>query len=154
MSKLINRDDADLEMALEVYRRRIEALRVQAKEVAAQIANLEDTARRIERDLKREASYAPSETHTESSNTVLRSPETRNNGELVVELSRAIIREAGRPLSRQEILDGIEQRGVKLSVANPPKFVGKTLWAHPDFINIDRKGYALAHESYDEVSPE
>lgn len=142
------RQDEDLETALAVYRRRIEILRAQAKEIAGQIAGLEDTAKRIERDLASATTHASTGVDPQIDCAApLRSPNAVNNSQLVVKLAKEIISKAGRPLSRQEILAGIEELGHRLSVANPPKFVGKTLWAHPDFVNLDRQGYALRDEA-------
>ncbi|WP_334545041.1 hypothetical protein [Rhizobium leguminosarum] len=135
--------DEDLKTALAAYRRRIENLRAQAREVDAQIAKAEAIARMIEDEM-----FGPMGAVDRVDPPTLSSTsepvKALNNGELVVKLAKKILLNAGRPLSRQEILANISKLGYTLNVANPPKFVGKTLWAHKDFVHVDQQGYWLA----------
>lgn len=146
----------DLSAALEAVQRRIVNLRMQARHIEAQIAKAEEIACMIVASIEdemngREEQAVPdrAESQRAPSSEV---KEAHNNGELVVKLSREILLEANRPLSRQEILTRINELGYTLSVANPPKFIGRTLWAHGDFLHIPQQGYWLASVGLPEVS--
>ena len=57
-------------------------------------------------------------------------------------VAREIILEAGRPLTRSEIVAAMEARGIELVGADRVKNVGTILWRHRDeFENIPERGY-------------
>jgi hypothetical protein len=147
----------DLSAALRAVQRRIANLRTQARHIEAQIAKAEEIARMIVASIDEEMKGAPHAVLDRAGTQ--RSPssevkESHNNGELVVKLSREILLEANRPLSRQEILTKINELGYTLRVANPPKFIGRTLWAHEGFVHIPQQGYWLANVDKPEVGEE
>jgi hypothetical protein len=150
--------NADLSTALEAVQRRIVNLRAQAKHIEAQITKAEEIASMIVATIEEEFKGAEIQVVLEDAGTHPSSSseprDAHNNGELVVKLSREILLEAKRPLSRQEILAKISELGYALSVANPPKFIGRTLWAHEDFIHIPQQGYWLASVGLPEVVSE
>lgn len=88
-----------------------------------------------------QAEQLPPPPDDETTYVELRKP--RSNGDFVAEFARRLLTEANRPLDRSEILEAILARGYSLDVTNPPKFIGKTLWGHKDFIHIDKRGYWL-----------
>lgn len=63
----------------------------------------------------------------------------------LAKISRAILEEKGRPLTRGELAAELEARGVYLHGTNDPekaKYVGTILWRKPEeFVNIDGRGY-------------
>lgn len=149
MAMNLDQRNEDLSAALEAVKRRIVNLRAQARHIEAQIAKAEEIADMIVASMDEEMKGAQHQAVLDRADTQ-RSPsseikETHNNGELVVKLSREILLEANRPLSRQEILTKINELGYTLSVANPPKFIGRTLWAHEGFVHIPQQGYWLAN---------
>lgn len=57
-------------------------------------------------------------------------------------LARDIIREAGRPMTRSELTEAIEARGVPLAGQDRVKNLGTILWRQKDlFVHIENKGY-------------
>lgn len=89
------------------------------------------------------------ETQTVATETEIIRP--RSNADLVIDVSRQLLVEAGRPMERGEILEAFLARGYSLEVKNPPKFIGKTLWASSDFVHVDKRGYWITGA---EVPPE
>lgn len=138
-----NEPNEDVETALVAYRRRLQGLRAQARDLAAQIAKAEAIIRMMEDELYGDLP-SPADDNQSGELTTNLSKRPQTNGELVVSLTKKILIEAGRPLSRQEILARMVELGFTLTVANPPKFIGKTLWAHKDFVHVDQQGYWLA----------
>ncbi|MBY3568956.1 hypothetical protein [Rhizobium laguerreae] len=57
-----------------------------------------------------------------------------------------LLKDAGRPLDRSELLRGLEQSGFKVEASNPPRFVGRALWESSEFTHVPRAGYWLANE--------
>jgi hypothetical protein len=55
---------------------------------------------------------------------------------LVREGARAILREAGRPLNRAQLLERLEARGVRLNASQPAKQVGKIIWQSEEFQHL------------------
>ncbi|MEQ8445764.1 MAG: hypothetical protein RIB57_07765 [Pelagibacterium sp.] len=57
-------------------------------------------------------------------------------------VARAVIREAERPLTRSELVDKLEDRGLVLLSKDKPRYVGTILWRlQDDFVNLDGHGY-------------
>ncbi|MBX4961373.1 hypothetical protein [Rhizobium binae] len=138
--------DEDIETALVAYRRRLQGLRAQARDLDVQIAKAEAIILLMEEELYG-ALTSPAEDSQSGEPTTKLPKRPQTNGELVVSVTKKILREAGRPLSRQEILARMIDLGFTLTVANPPKFIGKTLWAHEDFVHVDQQGYWLASDT-------
>ncbi|WP_141514326.1 hypothetical protein [Rhizobium sp. M1] len=64
----------------------------------------------------------------------------------VVARSKVILKEAGKPLERGELLERIAASGFEITTTDPSRFIGRTLWESDDFIHIDKEGYWLADE--------
>ncbi len=62
----------------------------------------------------------------------------------VVTRCKEFLHNAGRPLDRRDLLSLMQRSGFVLDVANPARFIGRTLWENPDFIHIQNQGYWLA----------
>lgn len=135
--------DENVETALAAYRRRLQSLRAQARDLDAQIAKAEAIIRMMEDEMFGPL-VVPADGSVSRELPASTSKKPQTNGEIVVKVAKKILREADRPLSRQEILTRMKELGFTLTVANPPKFIGKTLWAHKDFVHVDQQGYWLA----------
>ena len=67
----------------------------------------------------------------------------------IAELSAQIIAEQGRPMTRSELVDSLETRGIKLVAKDPSKNVGTILWRHEDtFVNLPGWGYWLRDQPF------
>lgn len=78
------------------------------------------------------------------------SPRRRNETppKAIVELVERMIREAGQPLTRGEILDRLQARDVEITVADKARYVGTIMWRNKSkFINIEGRGYWLRGEA-------
>jgi len=65
----------------------------------------------------------------------------------VVTRAKKLLLEAGRPLSRSELLEKINsESGFAISTTDPARFIGRTLWESRDFTHIPKKGYWLTGE--------
>lgn len=63
----------------------------------------------------------------------------------IADLAEEVIRNAGRPLTRAEIVDRIEKAGYELHSEDKPRYVGTILWRQKErFTNIAGQGYVLA----------
>lgn len=56
-------------------------------------------------------------------------------------LAQEIIIEGGRPMTRSELVDAIEARGVPLAGADRVKNLGTILWRSGQFENLEGRGY-------------
>jgi hypothetical protein len=62
----------------------------------------------------------------------------------IAEIMERVIREAGRPLSRGEIVEALERRDVEIPAKDKPRYVGTIAWRNKGtFLNIDGRGYWL-----------
>jgi hypothetical protein len=60
-----------------------------------------------------------------------------------------VIRAAGRPLTRSDLVKGLEERGLTLDSKDKPRYVGTILWRLRDqFENLEGHGYWLKGEPY------
>ncbi len=76
-------------------------------------------------------------------NSRLRPPE-------IADLAEEVIRKAGRPLTRAEIVGRIESAGYELHSEDKPRYVGTILWRQKErFTNIAGQGYVLADMATD-----
>lgn len=68
----------------------------------------------------------------------------RNNIKKILQITAQLIRESGRPLTRGEVLNGLERMNVNVIAANKAKYLGTLLWRNKDvFISTDGDGYDL-----------
>jgi hypothetical protein len=58
---------------------------------------------------------------------------------------RRELREAGHPLTRSEILERLNDAGIKIDAKVPIKRIAKVMWSSPEFVNVG-DGYWLAGE--------
>ncbi|MGN8169191.1 hypothetical protein [Agrobacterium sp. 22117] len=62
----------------------------------------------------------------------------------IAKVSADLIREAGRPLKRGEILERLEARGIRITSRDKGKYLGTVLWRNREiFENIEGQGYSL-----------
>ncbi|MGO8036138.1 hypothetical protein [Rhizobium leguminosarum] len=66
-------------------------------------------------------------------------------GEVVVR-AKKILKAAGRPLDRADLLREIEASGFSIQASNPARFIGRTLWGSDEFVHIPKEGYWLKGE--------
>lgn len=60
----------------------------------------------------------------------------------LAELAREEILAAGHPMTRGELVDALEKRGVEMVAKDKAKNLGTILWRFPDmFINMPKEGY-------------
>jgi hypothetical protein len=65
----------------------------------------------------------------------------------IVRLLERAIREAGRPLTRGEIVEALERRGVEMPATDKPRYIGTIAWRNKGtFRNIEGLGYWLTEE--------
>lgn len=63
----------------------------------------------------------------------------------VAELMERIIREAGRPMTRGEIVEAFERRDVRIPFEDKARYIGTIAWRHKGmFRNIEGRGYWLS----------
>jgi hypothetical protein len=55
---------------------------------------------------------------------------------IVLTVARDAIREAGRPLDRNQIIAAIEASGHRLKSMNPEQYVNKVMWGSEEFRNV------------------
>ncbi|MCI4677254.1 hypothetical protein K9U39_13400 [Rhodoblastus acidophilus] len=66
-----------------------------------------------------------------------------------VELMKAVLMEAGRPLSRPDFVVELERRGVEIPSEDKPRYLGTILWRNRRiFRNLLNHGYWLASIPY------
>jgi hypothetical protein len=65
----------------------------------------------------------------------------------IVAIIERIIREAGRPLTRGEIVEALEQRDVHIPAEDKQRYIGTIAWRHKSvFGNVGGLGYWLTGE--------
>ncbi|MBZ9760438.1 hypothetical protein LB553_06050 [Mesorhizobium sp. CA8] len=63
----------------------------------------------------------------------------------IADLSEKVIRDAGHPLTRAEIVSRLESAGIELHSEDKPRYVGTILWREKTrFTNIPGAGYIMA----------
>lgn len=68
----------------------------------------------------------------------------RGRPNAIADAAADLIRESGQPLTRGQLVEALEARGVALESTDKAKYVGTIMWRHKDrFTNTD-DGYALA----------
>jgi hypothetical protein len=63
----------------------------------------------------------------------------------VREGARAILREAGRPLNRAQLLELLEAKGIRVEAKQPAKQIGKIMWQSEEFQHL-AEGYWFRDE--------
>lgn len=120
----------------------IKLLEIKAAEIAERLQRARGLLASIRDYLSTPTEMKSNSSAKLTSFSIKKSPEApRTNGELVVSVTRTLLQEAQKPLDRRQILDGLKGQGHELLVVNPPKFIGRTLWSHPDFIHVPHRGY-------------
>jgi len=65
----------------------------------------------------------------------------------LVGAAERVLRDAGHPMTRGELVAALETRGVPMSTNDPSRYVGTILWRHQEkFENIEGRGYWLKGE--------
>jgi hypothetical protein len=65
----------------------------------------------------------------------------------IVAIVERIIREAGRPLTRGEIVEALEHRDVHIPALDKQRYIGTIAWRHKGIVgNVDGLGYWLTGE--------
>lgn len=65
----------------------------------------------------------------------------------IVKIMERLIREAGRPLTRGEIIAALEHRAVQVPGADKPRYIGTIAWRNKSiFMNVEGLGYWLRRE--------
>ena len=143
--------------AIENARKRLSALRNQVAEIERFLEMYEafDAGTDADRgELRANPASAPLSGNipTESNSLVVdKSVEKRRRrgprpAEIVQILER-VIREAGRPLTRGEIVEALEHRDVEISAEDKHRYIGTIAWRNKSiFKNIEGLGYWLTGE--------
>jgi hypothetical protein len=66
----------------------------------------------------------------------------------VIEAVKAVLRERGQPLTRSQIREALERKGVIVRGANPTKVLGTMLWRSDEIETIENLGYWIKGESW------
>lgn len=67
----------------------------------------------------------------------------------IADIAEKVIRAAGRPLTRGELVDALEEMGINLQSSDKPRYIGTILWRHSDrFVNVEGRGYWLKGVPY------
>ncbi len=65
----------------------------------------------------------------------------------IVQIAERVIRDAGRPLTRGEIVEALERRDVEIPATDKPRYIGTIAWRNKGtFRNIEGLGYWLTEE--------
>lgn len=84
------------------------------------------------------------DSQNESSTDLMDSPKRRNNLKKLLAVASRLIREAGRPLTRGEIVEGMDRLNVTIHAADKSKYIGTLLWRNKDmFRSTGGDGYDL-----------
>ena len=67
-----------------------------------------------------------------------------NNPKRIVDVAEKVIRDAGRPIQRGDLVAAIEATGLEIFSEDKPRYIGTLLWRNKDrFENIEGEGYVL-----------
>ena len=143
----------------------VSAARAKIASLKAEIARLEDflslydelsqEGKRIRVEPAKEAgdiSHASSRLNETPQNASVDKSGTRHHrqrGDMrpadVAELMERVIREAGRPMTRGEIVEAFERRDVRIPFEDKARYIGTIAWRHKGmFRNIEGRGYWLS----------
>ena len=145
-----------------------EALASRLAEIRTEMKNLESEASRLNEEvhladeflkLWRRQNNVPGPTQPASTRYEIRSdvpipkPKPRNPPrEEVVEACMEIISAAGKPLSRQELYDGLLARGMQVYGKDPQMVLSTMLWrSQEQIVRLPSFGYWLRSEPYDQA---
>jgi hypothetical protein len=130
-SAMPDTDEQDLEQALDIKNR----LEIGLRAINERIRRLQEL---IELKKQLRAIDLPLELETVKRT---RQRNTKSPRELAL-LARDIIREAGRPMTRSELAEAIEARGIPLAGRDRIKNLGTILWRQSDlFTHVEDQGY-------------
>lgn len=80
----------------------------------------------------------------EGAGKAARKPRKRVKTAEIASAAEGVIRAAGRPLTRAEIVEELEAIGFKLNSSDKPRYIGTILWRNqPRFIYLEGRGYAV-----------
>lgn len=89
----------------------------------------------------------------DSQDSMKKQPKKRNNIKKILDVAERLIREAGRPLTRGEIAEGMERLNVVIHSDDVPKYLGTLLWRNSiRFIPVEGEGYTV--RAIVEVNPQ
>lgn len=66
----------------------------------------------------------------------------------VIAAVKSVLRERGQPLTRSQIREALDRRGVVIRGGNPTKVLGTTLWRSPEIETIEGLGYWVKGERW------
>ncbi|KSV87555.1 hypothetical protein [Sinorhizobium sp. GL28] len=132
----------------EAYRlvvRQVQQLRKARQVLDAKLAKAEEAQESLRQFLTDAPSIVPegpnnSEAGTRKKKKFRKGSQTAE----VIARSKNILKEAGRPLERGDLLERIRASGFQVTTRDPARFIGRTLWESEDFIHIPKEGYWLA----------
>ena len=82
---------------------------------------------------------------------------TRHDGPTpreIAEIMERVIREAGRPMSRGDIVDALARRDIEIPAQDKARYVGTLAWRNKGtFVNIDGLGYWLRDTPFKPDAP-
>ncbi len=68
----------------------------------------------------------------------------RNNIKKLLDITERLIRESGRPMTRGEIVDGMDRLNITIHSKDKAKYIGTLLWRNDTrFVAVEGEGYAL-----------
>jgi hypothetical protein len=118
---------------------------------AEDLARLKDALRSLRRERRGTVSVAPSKSGFSRQKTRERSNQTggREREGSAASAIRSFVREVlwreGRRLNRAEILELMNQAGIKIQAKVPIKRIAKVMWSSKEFVNVG-DGYWIAGE--------
>jgi hypothetical protein len=148
-------DSADAEASLEVADRHIAAaIDAYEKERKQLIRQIEPITRKITAIEDKIAKLRMAHTPTVSRFSEVHAPKygerLRRRPESLAwkvrEQAYAILKKAGRPMSRIELLEELKAGGIEVGTTNPPKSIGRIMWNADEFEYVDN-GYWIKGEA-------
>ncbi len=66
---------------------------------------------------------------------------TGDRAEKIVKMAKIVLRERQRPMTRSELVQALEARGLVIGGSDKNKNMGTVLWRSKEFTNIEGEGY-------------
>ncbi|RWF51803.1 MAG: hypothetical protein EOS50_27020 [Mesorhizobium sp.] len=119
------------------------------EEIEAELAKIDfflDMYRQFGGPEREQSEPTPSESsETGNTETVVSRLSRRLRPTEIADLAERVIRGAGHPLTRAEIVARLESAGIELHSEDKPRYVGTILWREKErFTNIAGQGYVMA----------
>ena len=120
---------------IENARKRLEELKAEQQKLQSFIATYEEL----------EGALKPNPSHPQPTRIVLIAAGGKKNSgtspSKIIEAAKQIIREHGSPMTRSELVESIENKGIYVGGVDKNKNMGTILWRSNEFHNVEGEGY-------------